>query len=236
MLPEQIGAMHRVCFAKEPSESDLERLGSRDRWLVYRELVRSRLQHVSAVALSRTREAVGVAGFEAAFADWLAAGGPKTRYLREVPIELAEHAIPTWEQGQPAWVADLARFELAEWRVRHAPATPEPAESFAFDRRPSLRHALEVVRLGHPVHRVPAPAGGYVPEPTLLAVFRDRDHRAKTRELNPLAADLLDAWKTGDETVTASVERVARAHDATITPAFVEKLSALIADFLAGHS
>lgn len=236
MLRDQIAAMQRVCFAAEPSGADLDRLGSRERWLVYRELVRKRLHHVSAVALSRTRAALGDDVFSSAFADWLASGGPKSRYLRKVPLELAEHAIPTWERTEPRWVADLARFEVAGWRVRHAPPTPESAESFAFDQRPSLRTALEVLRLEHPVHRVPTPPEGYGPEPTLLAVFRERDHRPKTRALNPLAADLLDAWKAGDETVTASVERVAAAHGSDITPAFVEKLSALIADFLGGHS
>jgi hypothetical protein len=235
MLGEQIEAMKRACFGVEPSEADLERLGSRDRWLVYRELVRKRLQHVAGVALSRTKEAVGGRAFESAFAEWLAGGGPKSRYLREVPVELAEHAIPAWERSEPAWVADLARFELSEWRVRHAPSTPAPSESFAFDRRPHLRTTLEVLRLAHPVHR-PRPPRGYDPEPTLLGVYRDSDHRPKTRELNPLAADLLEAWQAGEETVTESVQRVAAAHETDVSPAFIEKLSALIADFLAGHS
>ncbi len=236
MLSEQLKAMQRVCFAAEPSETDLARLGSPERWLVYRELVRNRLQHVSGVALSRTKAAVGDDAFAAAFADWLAGGGPRTRYVREVPLELADHAIRIWAQAEPPWVAELARFEAAEWRVRHAPPIPPTTDEFAFDRRPHLKTALEVLRLAYPVHRAPTPGAGYDREPTLLGVYRDENHRPKAKVLNPLAADLLEAWKRSNETVTESVQRVAAAHRTDITPAFIEKLSTLIADFLSGHS
>jgi hypothetical protein len=55
--------------------------------------------------------------------------------------------------------------------------------------------------------------------------------------LNPLAADLLDAWKRADETVAESVQRIAAQHHTEIGPAFIEKLSTIIADFIiGGHS
>ena len=228
--------MQRVCFAEEASEEDLARLGSREQWLVYRELVRGRLEHVTAVALSRTRKAVGESTFGSAFGGWLAGGGPESRYLREVPIELASHAIAEWEQTQPPWVADLARFEIAEWSVRHAPPVPNATEAFRFDRPPQLSRALRVLRLAHPVHRAPTPARGYDAEPTLLCVYRGDDHTPKAKVLNEVAADLLESWSQGAETVTQSVERTAAAHELEITPAFVEKLSTLIAEFLGGHS
>jgi hypothetical protein len=49
-----------------------------------------------------------------------------------------------------------------------------------------------------------------------------------------LAADLLDAWKRADETVAESVQRIAAQHQTEISPAFVDKLSTLIADFIIG--
>ena len=55
MLADHAKAMQRVCFGAEPSEADLELLGSRERWLVYRDLVRNRLNHVIRVALARTK-------------------------------------------------------------------------------------------------------------------------------------------------------------------------------------
>lgn len=235
MLADHAKAMHRVCFGAEPSEADLELLGSRERWLVYRDLVRYRLVHVIGVALARTKEAIGKESFGRAVDEWLSTGGPRRRYIRHVPSELADFAIPIWQSSEAPWVADLARHEITAWNVRHAPPAPTPETEFSFDGKPVLSTALEVLRLAYPVHQTPTPAAGYEPDPTLLCVYRDKSHKASTRKLNPLAADLLEAWKRADETVAESVQRVAKAHDTEIGPAFVEKLSAIIADFL-GHS
>ncbi len=234
MLANRAKAMQRVCFDVEPSEADLELLGSRERWLVYRELVQNRLLQVISVALARTKAAIGEAAFGRAVAEWLSRGGPKARYLRYVPTELAEFAIPIWQDNEAPWVAELARFEIASWSVRHAARDPEPETEFAFDRRPVLGAAIEVLRLKYPVHEKPTPAAGYRPDPTFLCVYRDVDHRASTRTLNALAADLLDAWKRADETVAESVQRIAAQHQTEIGPAFIEKLSAIIADFIIG--
>jgi hypothetical protein len=230
MLAERAKAMQRVCFDREPSSADLELLGSPERWLVYRELVQSRLVNVIGVALARTKAAIGREAFGLAVADWLAAGGPKTRFLRHVPNELADFAIPIWRLTEAPWVAELARFEITSWKVRHGEKDSKSVGELAFDTKPVLSTATEVLRLDYPVHRKPIPDGGYGPDPVVLMVYRDARHQASARELNPLAADLMEAWKRGAETVSESVERVARAHGTEIGPAFVEKLSALIAD------
>lgn len=234
MLADRAKAMQRVCFGAEPSEADLALLGSRDRWLIYRDMVRHRLLQIIGVALARTKDALGEEAFGRTVDDWLSSGGPRTRYLRHVPSELADFAIPIWRGREAAWVAELARYEIAAWTVRHAPPAPTPKSEFSFDRRPVLVTSIEVLRLEYPVHRTPSPKTGYESEPTFLCVYRNRDQRASTRKLNPLAADLLEAWQRGDETVTESVQRVAKAHGTEIGPAFVEKLSALVADFVAG--
>ena len=59
MLVDQARAIQRICFGSEPSEADLELLGSRERWLVYRDLVRNRLNIVIGAALARTKTAIG---------------------------------------------------------------------------------------------------------------------------------------------------------------------------------
>ncbi len=233
MLADRAKAMQRVCFGAEPSEADLELLGSRERWLVYRDMVRHRLIQVVGVALARTRDAMGEEAFGCAVDEWLSTGGPKTRYLRHVPIELADFAIPIWTSSDIPWLAELAHFEIACWKVRHAPPEPKPDAEFAFDRTPVLCTAIEVLRLSYPVHLGPTPAQGYEPSPTLLCVYRDNDHKASTRKLNHLAADLLEAWQRAEETVADSVQRIAAEHRTELSPAFVEKLSALIADFIA---
>jgi hypothetical protein len=135
---------------------------------------------------------------------------------------------------QPAWVAELARYEIAIWNVRHAAPAAAPETEFSFERKPVLGTAIEVLRLDYPVHQTPTPPPGYDPEETILCVYRNESHRASTRKLNPLAADLLEAWKRSEETITESVQRIAAAHETAITPVFIEKLSALIADFVSG--
>ena len=242
MLADHAKAMQRVCFGAEPSEADLELLGSRERWLVYRDLVRNRLNHVIRVALARTRDAIGEDTFARAVDEWFSAGSPKTRYLRHIPGELAEFAIPIWQRTEAPWVADLAGYEITAWDVRHAPADTAPSSEFAFDRRPFLATAVRVLRLAYPVQTKPTPDAGYEPDPTILCLYRDRDHRPIPRKLNPLAADLLEAWRATDQTVAESVQRVAAAHHTQIGPEFIEKLSTLIADLiergilLGGHS
>lgn len=237
MLADRAKAMQRVCFDTEPSEADLELLGSRERWLVYRELVQNRLVGVIHAALARTKSAIGDESFARTVSAWLSKGGPETRYLRFVPTELADFAIPIWRDEEAPWIAELARFETASWKVRHAPPDPKPEWEFAFDRRPVLRAALEIIRLEYPVHKRPTPAAGYAPDSTVLCVYRDPNHRASTRTLNALAADLLDAWKRADETVAESVQRIAAQHQTEIGPAFIQKLSAIIAEFIiGGHS
>jgi hypothetical protein len=232
MLADRAKAMERVCFGSAPSEADLELLGSRERWLVYRDLVRNRLNNVIGVALARTKSAIGEEAFCRAVDEWFNTSSPKTRYLRYVPSELAEFAIPIWQRTEAPWVADLAGYEVSSWEVRHGPRDPTPAGEFAFDRRAVVGTAVKVLRLAYPVQKNPTPDRGYEPDPTILCLYRDKNHKAVTRKLNPLAADLLDAWQHTDQTVAESIQQVAAAHNTEIGPAFIEKLSAMIADFI----
>jgi hypothetical protein len=109
MLAERAQAMQRVCFGAEPSEADLAMLGSRERWLVYRDMVRHRLVEVVGVAFARTKEALGQEEFGRVVDAWMNAGGPRTRYLRHVPDELAKLAIPAWQSEAPAGLEHGAR-------------------------------------------------------------------------------------------------------------------------------
>lgn len=231
MLADHIEAMQRVCFGKEPSENDLDRLGSRERWLVYRSLVRNRLRGVVGAALPRTKEALGERFSESVDA-WFEHGGPATRYFRHVPRDFYTHAAELWQASAPGWLGSLAEYEIARWDVRYAPSNEAPVTEFAFDRVPLLSPALRVLRLAHAVHETPAPTDGYREQETILCVYRNKDHQPIPWTLNPIAASLVEAWIHGNKPVTETVHEVARAHDTEIGEAFVEKLSTMIADFL----
>jgi hypothetical protein len=232
MLADTAKAMHRICFDAEPSEADLALLGSRERWLVYRSLVRTRLIGVIEASLPRTKAAIGEDALGRIIDAWLSTGGPKTRYFRNVANELADFAIPVWRDTAEPWIADLARYEIASWTVRHAPPDPAPDAELTFEHRPIVATGLAILRLDHAVHQAPTPSKGYAYEPVTLCISRNSKHRAVSQALNPLAADLLEAWRRGEDTVAESVQRVAAAHGAEIGPAFIEKLSALMADFI----
>ncbi|MGB5809777.1 MAG: putative DNA-binding domain-containing protein [Polyangiales bacterium] len=224
--------MQNVCFGAEPSAEDLAALGSRERWLVYRDLVRHRLRHVVGVALSRTKEVIGAEAFDRGVDEWLSSGGPATRYFRHVPRDFHTHASSTWRGAEPGWLAALSEYEITCWDVRYAPSYPGGVDEFAFDRVPILNPALSVLRLSHPVHLGPTPSEGYDQGDTVVCVYRNREHKPVPWTLNAIAADLVEAWAQGDATVTETVQRVAATHGVEIGPAFVEKLSAMIADFL----
>ena len=232
MLADTAKAIQRVCFDSEPSEADLAFLGSKERWLVYRSLVRTRLIGVIEAALPRTRSAIGDDALGRMIDEWLGAGGSKTRYFRKVPNELADFAIPIWRATAPPWMADLARYEITRWTVRHAPPEPIPDAAFSFERRPVVGTGVAVLRLDHRVNEAPTPEGGYERDPVILCIHRNGKHIAVSQTLNPLAADLLEAWQQGEETVAESVQRVAESRDTPIGPAFIEKLSTLVATFI----
>ncbi len=232
MLREHLEMIQRVCFDESPSQADLNALGSQDRWETYRRMVRTRLVEVIHIALARTLAAVGKETLSSHIATWLAERGPRTRYFREVPIEFAAFVLPALERHELPWVADLARYEIACWSAKHGPADHPPVTAFSFDRPPVVNPVLTVLRLSYPVHEAPTPVAGYMPQDTPLCVYRDPSHAAVTWTLNPVAADLVEAWAPGLQPVAESVKAVAAARGTIIDAHFIEKLSEMIADFI----
>jgi hypothetical protein len=230
MMRARAEAITRLCFDAEPAEDDLELLGARERWLLYRSMVRSRLVKVVRTAVPRTREALGDDALGARIDAWLAEAPPRTRYFWQVPLAFgafAEGRLPE----TPAYLDDLLRYELARWRANHAEAPPAPAVvDFAFDRAPALAPSLTLHVFSHPVH-LDAPKLEAA-QRTQVAIFRDRAHRAGALALNPTAGALVEAWLGGEETMAESVRAVAQARGLTVDQSFIDKLGALLADFL----
>lgn len=230
MMRARSEAITRLCFDAAPSEDDLALLGSRERWLLYRTMVRSRFTKVARTAFPRTHAAMGDGAFEAIVDAWLAEGGPRTRYFWQVPLAIADFAAPRLPAA-PAHLADLFRYEVLCWRVRQMPAEDPEAAPFAFERPPVVTPTLELAAFGHPVHLL-EPGAAEREEPVQLCVYRTPKHGAEALRLTPIAFALLEDWRAGERTVADSVRRVTAARGTAIDQGFVEKLGTLVADLI----
>ena len=132
------------------------------------------------------------------------------------------------------WTSDMARFELARWRVLASEDDP-PARELAFDRPPLLARSLELLDVAHIVQHTkvaPKPVDGTLH----LAIYRapkGEGFEAVTLELNELARDLLRAWQEpGDAPLAARVQAVTSARGTAIDERFLDGLGTLLEDFL----
>ncbi len=195
-------------------------------------MVRARLRRVNEAALPRTRAVLGNDTFGELFTSWLDEAPPRTRFFRKVPTAFVVHVLPQLNCKEHPWLSDLARYELATWRVKQLDERDAPETTdLTFDRAPVLTPALELLDVEWSVHRQ-RQEHDYEQGPFHLAIYRSRDHRAITMVLNPLARDLVDDWRSGDETLTERVHRIAQRRNTTINESFIESLGAMLADFL----
>ncbi len=226
----------RVCFDRAPSEADLELLGDRARYLLYRDMVRSRLRELAESALPRTRTALGAERFATLFDEHLSVAPPRSRYIREVALPFAAWLVGRVadDAGAQPWLRDLVVLERARWQAVWSDATGEPAVGeLDFDRRPVLGPVTELLALEHAVHADPDGRGAYEARPVWLIVHRrPGDHVVGTFVVNAVTAELFRAWASGDETLMASVLRVAAARGTTVDAGFIDGLCTVLSDFL----
>jgi uncharacterized protein len=207
------------------------------RLLVYRTLVRAGLERVVRSLLPRTVARLGEEGFARAFDAWLHEAPPRSRFLRDVPGELVEHARLRWpgDPAVPAELVDVARLELLEAEVEAAvdpPAPPDLVAALQLDAPVVLTGALRIARFDHPVHALPddAPAATLPPPaPTTLLLYRDAHHRVRTMTLSPLAAAVLERLAAGEPVGTAIPAGAAEAGE-VVDDALLGRVSVLLAD------
>jgi hypothetical protein len=220
----------RVFFGREASEEDLAALGSPERFRIYRNMVRHRLEKVVRAALPRTVHALGEDEATALITAFFDEAPPRTRWFREVPEHFGAFALSRFGASSVPYLAELCEFELARWTVQHLesqPATSVVALDFALP--PVTTPALRRLRVQHRVD-----LRGLTPraEAANLAVYRRLDDKPATWVLNDIAAALLDAFVEGTGSLAERVQAVTRARDVAIDETFLERLSALLADFL----
>jgi hypothetical protein len=231
-LEEVQRAFARVCFDAEPRDEDFARLHApRERWLMYRQMVRSRLFDMAQKGLPRTVEAITRPKFNAAVASLLAERGVRSRYLREIVHELVAHAVPSWQADPslPAYTVDLARFEDARWRVASALFPETACEPFDFERVPVFNPTLEAVEVVHRVDKTPIAA---LAEPHDILVYRKPDATSTwTYAVHGDGALLVRAWRSGLSCADGARKVLAdtgRAAD----PAFVDTLATVLSELV----
>lgn len=155
-LAEYQRTLLRLTFAREASDADFAGFGQVPRFVMYRQMVRSRLSSMAKQAFRMTHELVGAA-LEAAFDRYLAAQPPRSPLIRDVVADFGPFARGDLEllARAPVFVSDLLRFEEAKWRVAYRKAPGESAlRGFDFAGIPVFNPALERLELQHRVHEL----------------------------------------------------------------------------------
>jgi hypothetical protein len=225
-------------LAERPAESHLRRLGGDPaRWLAYRRMVRARFSHLLEQGLEYFRVAIGAERFAALVDQFLAEGPPTSPYLRDVPAEFLRFLEKI---GEPAtwptpFALELARFECIELELAHV-QEQAPARGLVpleMHRVAVLSSALRLLDLEYPVHRFDPGQPELMPSPLAIAVYRDpSSHDVTTLELNPLAARILRGIERHEGALVDVVKNAAGEASAVIDAAFVDALSALLADLV----
>jgi hypothetical protein len=226
-----------LCLAQDPSthgRGELDR--ERDKWAIYRHMVRHRLLEMVRRALPRTISTVGEENLAVCFSRYLQDTGPISRYIRDTVTEFASYAEACWRSSDqvPAIATSLIRYESECWSRAYVPAVfPSQVAEFSFELPILLNPTLSVLQLDYPAHQatvsISSPA-----EPTSIGIFRHPDtHRVHTWNLTPLSRELLLAWQAH---ATLPAEQVVRgtlkALQRDPTPGLIDGLCDMLTGFL----
>ncbi len=184
-----------ACTGRDGEVTATGRLG------LYRRLVQGNLAAVARRLIPRTAAALDAAGSAYAgwFARFLAEAGPRTPYLRDVPVEMVSWALPLWTERAaaaelPASLPDLARHEIDLFVVESTPrdAAPATVGEVSVERPLVFATPRRLVRYEHAVHRPAEVASATLTAaPTWLLMHRDEDNTVHALVVEPRWADLL---------------------------------------------
>lgn len=157
-LAEYQRELLRLSFTEQASVEDFAAFGAdRERFFLYRNMIRSRLVGMAKQAFRGTREVLGDAWLEDAFARYLAQSPPRSAFIRDViadfgPVLAELLASRQLSAQQPAFAVDLARFEESKWRIAYRESPEVQATELSFELSPLFNPALTLLPLEHAVH------------------------------------------------------------------------------------
>jgi hypothetical protein len=185
---------------RELSDADREAMLAvgAERFLVYRSLVHNRVRNTIRDFIARTAARLGLERLSADVADFMAERAIASPYLRDVPEEFVEFALPRWrdDPSLPPYVGDLARHELLQYSVLNDPRGGDAptGEPVALDRPLRFDGAVRLLEYAYAVHRLPHDVEDRS-EPermrTFMLAYRDAEHKVRYLELTELAAAIL---------------------------------------------
>lgn len=228
-------AFARVCFELEPRDEDLALLhADRERWLMYRRMVRHRLFAMVRSGLPKTAELLGRERFEAAVSDYLADVGPRTRYIREVVHEFVAHALPRWAMAQdvPAHTCDLVRYEDTKWRVASLEWEERPCRELDFEAPAVINPTARTLTVRHRVDKdTTAPAR--LDEDHLVVAYRaPGSAKIRTYVLNAIGAKLFMAWSKEDQSCADGAREVLTELGRAADERFIDGMAGVLADLV----
>lgn len=187
----------RICFAR--GEKPTGPLA------IYRRLVRSGLASTVFKLLPRSRARMNRDhddAFDKAFVAFLDEAGPRTHYMRDVPMELVRFAETFWKNANVSqkWI-DLARYESALFAVDSAPDDAEVALTEIDLTRPLIfSRAMRIESFRHAVHELPENIEDFGDPKTRdvsLMIYRDSENDVVELELTSFFARVVDACVSG---------------------------------------
>ncbi len=242
-------AFIRACFSEALELENTQRFGDPKRFMIYRQMVRSRIRRMVETALPRTFLALGDRVTQGWYAGWLESTPPTTPYFRELPVQFADHVFAQGNpfEGLACWTEDLMRYELLRWRTSYIPhEASSSVVPFDFDKRVVLNPSASLYQSTFDVPQLmrmeaPLVAGkaylvaDHLVERTHVSrcVFRDpQSHRVRSMALNPLAQALLEGWESDENTAKEVVDKVIEQRNITKNGEFITGLGTLLAQLV----
>lgn len=207
---------------------------------VYRRLVRNAMRATIRRFIPRTVARLGEERFDHEVSTWLEAEGPRSKFLRDVPLEFGRFITYRWPGSDlPAYLVDLARHELVEMEVDAAPRR-DPVENkegtspvqLGLVSKIRFDPAVRIADYDHAVHELAAALDDRKQPPrraTTLLVYRDREHDVRFLALTPFAAALLRQLLDG-VTLGDAVRGAASSVAIPLDDALVVRAATLLAD------
>jgi hypothetical protein len=222
----------------EPHLADLAT--RRERLLMYRAMVHSRLRGVISEFLPRTAAHLGKPRFRAEVAAFMAERAPHSVYFRDVPGEFLEWADPRWRAGDyPPFLADLSQHEWLDGEIANHPAGGEPStgRELALDQPVQLDGTTALRRYQfavHILHEEPedddAAPSAPAADATAILAYRDRaSHKPRFLELTARAAALCERLIAG-EALQAALVGTCEAVGEPMSDEFLAAMAAFLAD------